>query len=38
MEAFFVVLVALVMLGVGVASLVAVRRLGALTDDAVEDD
>jgi Tfp pilus assembly protein PilV len=39
METFFVVLMALVVLGVGALALVAVRRLSVLTDDvATKDD
>jgi hypothetical protein len=38
METFFVVVMALVMLGVGVLALVAVRRLSVLTDDLPTED
>lgn len=38
MEAFFVVVLALVLLGVAAGALVASRRLLALTDAAPEDD
>lgn len=38
MEAFFVVLIALVMLGVGVVAVMAARRLSALTDATTKDE
>jgi hypothetical protein len=38
METFFVVLMALVVLGVGALALVAVRRLSLLTEDVTKKD